>query len=129
MKQLVSLAVALMIASSGARTAHAKCQAVPVRDIELVVSSCKPVDTSKTDAGHAGVVLVGEDRSGKSAVTVTGWISARERPDCSVLKKGTVVIAKLGHACCDGDPNPPCLLDFSGRLSQVKVTAPKKAKP
>ncbi len=33
---------------------------------------------------------------------------------CSEINRVQSVTLQVSHACCDGDPNPPCLLGYSG---------------
>ncbi len=43
-----------------------------------------------------------------------------EKKPCESLKPETKWRGKLGMACCDGSPEPPCLLEFSNFVYDLK---------
>lgn len=116
------LALVAFALTASVRPADASCAAVPKVDVKLVVTACKPVDTSKVDAKYrdryAGVIVTGTDARTKSITT--GWISSAQNPKCKALD-GAVITATLHHSCCDGDPNPPCYVGLSEILARVQI--------
>jgi len=101
--------------------AAAECEAVKPVQAKLEVASCKAVDTSKLDAEfraeYTGVLVTTKTK-------LTGFVHASQKLDCSALQPNTRFDAKIETACCDGDPNVPCLV--SARKIFSKITVLKK---
>ena len=90
--------------------------------MKLDIASCKAVDTSKIDAeyraGYTGVLVTGT--AGKE--TLTAFVHQSQKLDCKTLKPKAKISASVDHACCDGDPNVPCLVGARKIFSNVKVS-------
>ena len=99
--------------------AAAECEAVKPVQAKLEVVSCKSVDTSKLDAEfraeYSGVLVT-------TTTKLTGFVSAAQKLECSALKPKAKFDAKVETACCDGDPNVPCLVSARKIFSNVKVS-------
>lgn len=110
--------------------AEASCAGGDPIDIELEVTGCKVVDTKKVDAKYrdryAGILVSGKTASGQTRPAWTGWIPAAASLTCKTIQPTAIVEVVVTHACCDGDPNPPCYLDTSTIFADLKVTKPAK---
>lgn len=120
---LVALALGSVVAIvvTASRT-DASCAYVAPKAISITVDTCAPVDTSKIKhEGYEGVILEGTV-DGKKAVL---WVPASEKLACSTAKPKTVLAGTLSYACCDGDPNPPCLAGTSSIFTGPTVSKKK----
>ncbi len=70
---------------------------------------------------YEGAILV--EKGGSK--TEKYFISSKDKKICETYKKGATVAALVDFACCDGDPNPPCYLGFSGYVSRILETRAK----
>lgn len=115
--KLLAPAFAVLLASGVAR---ASCAPTEPQSVQFKVDGCKSVDTSKIkeSTGYAGLIVTGKDQATKAEINA--WVSENEGRTCEKLRK-RVVAGTLTQACCDGDPNPPCLLAMSARLKDVKT--------
>jgi hypothetical protein len=103
--------------------AHASCRAMASKQVVVTVDACTTVDTTKiATKGYDGVLLEGAIDGDPAKV----FVPASEKLTCGKVKPKTKVAGKLDWACCDGDPNPPCLLGTSQYLTHVAI---KDTKP
>ena len=108
--------IALLAVPAG--RASASCRAMKSKSVVVAVDACTTVDTSKIKtAGYDGVVLDGSIDGDPVKV----FVPASEKLTCGKVKPKVKVAGKLDWACCDGDPNPPCLLGTSQYLTQVAI--------
>jgi MYXO-CTERM domain-containing protein len=128
---ILLVASAALAASAEAR---ASCSAVEPRPVKISVATCKAVDAATIEESitkkygdpaekYAGTLLTGTEANGSA---IEAWIPAAEGADCSTISEGATITGTVDHACCDGDPNPPCLLHTSVILTRVAV-APRGA--
>jgi hypothetical protein len=114
---LVPIALTLFAPSA----VDASCSRTPTATVKLDITSCKAVDTSTIDAqyqaSYTGVLVTGN--TGKK--TITAFVHESQKLDCKTLKPKAQISASMDHACCDGDPNAPCLVDTSAILTKIKV--------
>ncbi len=114
--------VALAAVSLAGRRSSASCAFTPAQQLSTTIASCTPVDTSKLDArvraSYAGVIVGWRDKDNRDQL---GWIPASEKLDCKAAAPQRKLDATRGFACCDGDPNPPCLAGTSSILTGVRV--------
>lgn len=114
-----------------ASESHASCERQASEPLTLVVTKCTTVDTATKALApyakdYAGVMLEGTVGTGKPRTTKV-WVPASEKLTCAEAKPTATVTGTVDVACCDGDPNAPCLLQTSSILTKAKV-APKLIK-
>ena len=108
--------------------ARASCAGEESKAVTLVVDSCSTVDTSKLRGkakGYEGVVIVGMVTGRKT--TEKFWAPASEHLACTSVKPKMIISATIVFACCDGDPNPPCLVETSSILTKVTIAQPPRS--
>jgi len=133
MKRIVVIAV--MSLCVRASESHASCAPMPAQQVTLVVDTCTAVDTSTARLAsrakqYAGIVLDGTLTAGTSKPSATRvWVPASEKLTCAQVVPASTITATLSFACCDGDPNAPCMIDTSSILTKVKVKVAAAAKP
>lgn len=98
---------------------HASCAYAPPKQVAMVVHACTTVDTAKLKAPSYGGLLLEGTRDGLGARV---WVPASEKLTCLAFKPKAEIHGKLALACCDGDPNPPCLLGTGEILTAIKTT-------
>jgi hypothetical protein len=52
-------------------------------------------------------------------IKVRTFFPSKDAKICSRFKKGQKIRALVSHACCDGDPNPPCYLGLSAYIEKL----------
>ena len=113
-------------------TARASCAHVEPARVQIEVTSCEKVDAaavtkdSPSDrTGYEGHVVKGSvtfaaaSKKRKKQKTLTAFVDVKEAKNCKAL--GLKIMATLNQACCDGDPNPPCLLGTSEYLTRIEA--------
>lgn len=102
----------------------AACVYVPEMQMQLTVQSCEAIDprTHPRLASYIGNGQSSEreariERSYTGAlITASGgtyFLSDDSLSACDSLTRGARLDARIGTACCDGDPNSPCILGTS----------------
>ena len=64
---------------------------------------------------YRGAVLV--NHSVKNPIRY--FLASKDPNICTKYNKALTLRAKVGSACCDGDPNPPCYLGFKAFITEV----------
>jgi MYXO-CTERM domain-containing protein len=124
--------IALGTVLVSAAPARASCAHMDPQSVRFLVSVCEATNPD-LDAGrpgsYAGLTL--KVRPAGAATTPTGpteaWVPTGSGLTCADLAAGTELEATLTYACCDGDPNPPCLAGFGATLSDVQLRKGAKA--
>jgi hypothetical protein len=130
-----AFALALLLVAVHANTSEASCAYVAPQAAKLVVDKCTAVDTAKLKApakgaGYAGLLLEGTLTSGKDTqVAAKVWVPAAEKVTCAQVTAKATVSGTLSFACCDGDPNPPCMIATSSIFTKLTITNASPAKP
>ena len=128
-------ALALLLVSTRAHNSEASCAYVAPQAAKLVVDKCTAVDTTKLKApakgaGYAGLLLEGTLTSGKDKPTTAKvWVPASENLTCAKIETRSTVSGTLSFACCDGDPNPPCMIETSSVFTKLTIAKATPAKP
>lgn len=113
------------------QTTLALCMRVPVKTKEISVVSCETLIPSTHprigpyiegirdldqrrlfELSYTGAIITATD---KTYFMLDIRLSA-----CSELNQGDTIQVKVSTACCDGDPNFPCLLGISEHISEIE---------
>lgn len=128
---VAATAFASSIAITVMRDAHASCAYREPHAFKARIKSCQVVDTSavkikRSAERYGGLILSVDD--GQNADTKV-WIPEREGASCNALRAKSELRGTISFACCDGDPNPPCLLGTSNILTEVGGADPTASPP
>jgi hypothetical protein len=122
---------------------HASCLAPPSYQETFEVLSCEEVNLNNLQSppnwqgllSYQGVILQINSLSEKKTSSRKGYNNStverlpkrtrvfyqtKEKQPCTSLNAGTKRKGIRTWACCDGDPNPPCLLDMSDYVYDLK---------
>lgn len=106
------------------QTSLAACLYVPEQQLQLTVQSCETIDP-RVHPRLSGYIGNGQssdweariERSYSGALITaadgTYFLSDDTLSACDSISRGARLDAKVGTACCDGDPNSPCILGTS----------------
>jgi hypothetical protein len=125
-----TLAIAMMLLCTRAPESHASCGYTAPAPAKFVVDKCSVVDTSKLEpparpASYEGLLLEGMLTTGKTKPIATKvWVPAAEQLTCARAAPTATVTATMSYACCDGDSNPPCLLETGRILTKISIATP-----
>jgi len=128
--------------------AHASCLASAAQQVTFELLSCETVDLGKLHppsnwknlSSYQGVVLEvdilpndkNKSPSDKRALIPQAvgrtrvFLADKEKNACHAWKPGVKRTGTLSWACCDGDPNAPCLLGFAEYVYDLKEVAPSE---
>lgn len=120
------------IAFAQSSAASASCSRVEPAHVQIEVTSCKKVDAAALTKDKANyrsdyegqlvkgsITFAAASKRRKKQTNVTAFVDLKEAKNCKAL--GLKLIATLNQACCDGDPNPPCLLGTSDYLTGIEA--------
>lgn len=130
-----AFALALLLVSIRASSSEASCAYVAPQAAKLVVDKCTAVDTAKLKSparakAYDGLLVEGTLTSGKdTTVAAKVWVPAGEKVTCAQVTSKATVSGTLSFACCDGDPNPPCMIATSSIFTKLTITKATPAKP
>jgi len=126
------VSVIFLITMLWSQVSMAACSYVPIEQLRISVQSCQLIEPRNHPKFDYYFGYITNSRQAKrfessytgaliSTASTTYFRRDSSLSTCDTLNRDDLINVSVGTACCDGDPNAPCVLGTSKYITQLEL--------